>query len=338
MESGEKALNFMAQQGISLHPRRYAVWYEYYLGANEELVADLNHLLEDGYSLSSRVHEYLYDKYFCDKHGRDTTQKAMDETQAILRNFLEILMQIAQGSVEDQKALGQYSAELQGAQDLSQVQHLLELIADRSHRMAASSRDLQQRLEHESARTEKLRALLEQTKRDALIDALTGLYNRNALDRKIAEMTEALRADGSPFSLLMLDVDNFKRINDAYGHTIGDAVLRVAGKTIAQNTKGSDFAARYGGEEFAVTLPRTPLDRAVVVAENIRRSLEANRFKVVHNDKTLPAITISIGITLACKDDTPEALFERADKALYQAKSAGRNTVRTIEVFQSANA
>ncbi|HKO55001.1 MAG TPA: diguanylate cyclase [Thermoanaerobaculia bacterium] len=164
-------------------------------------------------------------------------------------------------------------------------------------------------------------------------DTLTGLYNRWYVIEKIdSEMNRSLR-HGSPMSLLMLDLDHFKRINDTYGHGIGDEVLKSVGQTLRESCRVYDVPGRYGGEEFCVVLPETRVGNTAVVAERIRTRLAATELRF--GDVALQ-ITTSIGI--AGVDSVPDegvlspaALIDRADRALYSAKSRGRNRVETWE-------
>ncbi len=166
-------------------------------------------------------------------------------------------------------------------------------------------------------------------------DALTGLYNRWFVMEKIdSELNRALR-HGSPMSLLMLDVDHFKRINDTWGHSAGDQVLQGIGKLLRECCRVYDVPGRYGGEEFCIVLPETKTDNTTTVAERIRRRLETTELQC--GDISI-AVTASIGIAgMDAPSDgdslSPAGLIERADRALYTAKNRGRNRV---EMWDSA--
>jgi diguanylate cyclase (GGDEF)-like protein len=160
-------------------------------------------------------------------------------------------------------------------------------------------------------------------------DTLTGLYNRWYVIEKIdSELNRALR-HGSPMSLLMLDIDHFKRINDTWGHPAGDEVLRSVGKLLRESCRIYDVPGRYGGEEFCIVLPETKPGNTTVVAERIRRRLESTELAC---GDSMVAVTASIGIAgMDTEGDhdvlSPAALIDRADRALYSAKSRGRNRI-----------
>ena len=160
-------------------------------------------------------------------------------------------------------------------------------------------------------------------------DSLTGLYNRCYVMEKIeCEMNRSLR-HGSPMAVLMMDIDHFKRVNDTWGHSVGDLVLKSVGQILRDSCRVYDVPGRYGGEEFCVVLPETPLDNSPAVAERIRTRVEMS---AVAFDGANINVTTSIGIAgidAATADAilTAPALIDRADRALYVAKHRGRNRV-----------
>jgi diguanylate cyclase (GGDEF)-like protein len=158
----------------------------------------------------------------------------------------------------------------------------------------------------------------------AFRDHLTGLYNRRSFDSRLRDEVERSRRYGRPFTLLLIDIDHFKRCNDQYGHPKGDEVLRGVSRLILSSIRRSDFAARYGGEEIAVVLPETPRDQGERAAEKIRRTVAE-----LSETYTGIAITVSVG-GICCEAESCEgaALVERVDAALYEAKRSGRN--RTV--------
>ena len=168
----------------------------------------------------------------------------------------------------------------------------------------------------------KLRHQFAVVSEESLRDPLTGLYNRLAYDRRIAlELTRA-QVTQEPLSLVVCDIDNFKRINDTCGHPGGDKVLKEASRIMLTALRGADFVGRYGGEEFVIILPGADSDSALFVSEKLRRTIKVAPFS--HRGQRVQ-VTASFGVTTLRHGDTPEALFERADQALYSAKQAGRD-------------
>lgn len=164
--------------------------------------------------------------------------------------------------------------------------------------------------------------LREMHRTDTLSDALTGVANRRAFDYELDRRLSEWNRYRVPLSLLLLDIDHFKRLNDTYGHTSGDVVLREVAQRIAADCRETDLVARYGGEEFAVVMPNTPSSEAMKVAERIRCTIEASR---VHIDDCGLRVTISLGLSQIMRGEDRTSLVQRADAALYMSKQEGRN-------------
>jgi diguanylate cyclase (GGDEF)-like protein len=167
--------------------------------------------------------------------------------------------------------------------------------------------------------------LRERIARDSMFDGLTGLYNRVAFLAHLGEAISYCRRHAAPLTLLMLDADHFKKVNDTHGHPVGDAVLRYISDTVRASLRGSDFAGRLGGEEFAIALPHTPLGGARVVAERIRTQCAASPVPI--GSLRIP-VTLSIGVAPLLPGMKSQAdIITAADEALYAAKRGGRNQV-----------
>ncbi len=161
----------------------------------------------------------------------------------------------------------------------------------------------------------------------AAFDELTGLYNRRAMIGALEAALKRMRVYRSPLSVLMMDLDHFKNVNDNYGHAAGDAVLREFARRLGVSVRQADIRCRYGGEEFCVLLPETGEEGAQVIAERIRKAVEQLLFPI-NRDKEIP-VTVSIGLATLMPEEElePAILLENADKALYKAKEEGRNRV-----------
>ncbi len=171
-----------------------------------------------------------------------------------------------------------------------------------------------------------LKARLEESVEMAITDGLTGLHNRRYMEGHLKTLVSQSIQSGRSLSLLVADIDYFKSVNDTYGHDVGDHVLREFARRFRRNTRGIDLACRLGGEEFVIIMPDTDLARAIQVGERLRATIAADPFSIASNKEL--RVTASVGIsTLENRDDTPETLFKRADRALYSAKREGRNRV-----------
>jgi len=179
-------------------------------------------------------------------------------------------------------------------------------------------------------RTEKSLLLVIKTlEQSMMIDALTGAYNRHYLRKELSTLLLAAQKNKTPMSLIMLDIDHFKKINDAYGHLAGDEVLKSTAKRLKSTLRSSDALIRYGGEEFLVLLPDTRLSNAEETAQRMREIV--SRSTLTHGNQPIE-ITASFGIVeLDSNKDDIDSLLHRADQALYAAKGAGRNCVVSNE-------
>ena len=212
--------------------------------------------------------------------------------------------------------------EFRGAleQEIGKLRHL---VANKQKRERALTETLQNRVK-------VLEEQLVVANEELVIDALTQVYNRGAFDTRLEEDIRHNTSYGGSFSLLLLDIDHFKNVNDSHGHLVGDRVLRAVAKTAKHVFRIDDFVARYGGEEFAVILYDTGLMYASRAAERFRQVVAAQEFQYQQAGKSQKLrLTVSVGAARFHTGDTPECMLDRADKALYLAKNSGRNQVKT---------
>ncbi len=198
------------------------------------------------------------------------------------------------------------------------------------HREAGQNTEALQKalkkMKHEVCTMQEKTRILEQ---QVLRDPLTGIHNRRAFDTRLEEEFHRFQRYGQVFSLLVIDLDRFKHVNDVYGHTTGDQCLREVTRRMGAALRKSDFLARYGGEEFVVILPGIGKEGAKSVAEKLRLCVEKTRF--LYQGERIP-LTISVGAAqIQPNEDSPLSLFERADAALYEAKKQGRNRIVLAE-------
>ena len=187
---------------------------------------------------------------------------------------------------------------------------------------AATIAALTEKLQQTEAEAETLRSELAAAHQQAVRDPLTGMANRLAYEERLQAELARFARNGTPFCLMVWDVDHFKQVNDTWGHEAGDRVLKILAETLAARLRGVDLVARYGGEEFVVILADTTLEHAMETAEELRGIIATLDFH--YRDQPVP-ITASCGLTQCGEGDDGESLFRRADAALYRAKQAGRN-------------
>jgi diguanylate cyclase len=320
------ALKYMGQYRIPLDPLNYTVWYEYVSGKNQGLKDAIESYIKNAGSLTSGVSLGLYKQYIEDEKNniietiRTEVRKVLDET---LKNIMETGSDIS----NYEKVLETYSALIIQGIDVDELHRIVEDIIGETKNIEESSGVLQNRLKKTINDVESFRNDLLKLREEAITDSLTGLLNRRAFDEIITREIDRAKEEGYNLCIIFADMDNFKRINDSFGHLVGDQVLRKAADVIRTYIKGRDIAARYGGEEFVILLPDTPKQGAVTVAEKIRMLFETTQWKRKGNGERIGSITLSLGVSCYMPGESSESFIERADNYLYVAKNSGRNRV-----------
>lgn len=327
-EIAKEVIVTTAERAIPLTPENYHVWFEYFSGENNELKDFINELITSRNCFSQEISENIYNE-FINGNKKAILQEAHKETHRIFKHIIKTTLSSSNLTSIYGANLEMYSNKLDIAEDFKQIQDVIVCIMNDTNDMAESSKNLNQQLKEATLQIQRLSKQLEETEREILKDALTQLNNRKAFDNKIQELFENYTKTKEPFSIIMLDVDFFKNFNDQYGHQIGDEVLYLFGTILKQILKGKDFPARYGGEEFIILLPNTTIDNTVVVAETIREEISKNRLKIKKTGQRIGNITVSAGVSVLNNNDSPITVIERADAALYLAKSSGRNNVKS---------
>lgn len=328
---GQSAFISMTANGVPPTPQNYTVWYTYHAGTLPELKIAIDGILASGAVVTAQINGELYGRFF-DATGQLVL---LQDTGGRLTHIVDQVRKHLSSAVGDASAFGRTLDDFQIAIGEREAQEVRGLIADlvvETQNVAERNRMLEQRLDRASGEVTELKQNLETVQREALTDALTGIPNRKSFEVRLREAVRDAAETNETLSLLIADIDHFKRFNDTYGHQIGDQVLRLVAKTLTDSVKGRDTPARYGGEEFAIILPQTRLDAARVVADQIRLGLM--RRKLVSRDKTgdYGTVTLSFGAAQYRPGEPLAALVERADAALYYAKREGRNRVATEEV------
>jgi len=332
-ESGPRSTEILrlVLPNISKHggryvPTAYAVWYEHLAGTNVRLTADLTDRLQKSASLDQKMVEELYSRHILARDSEGTTQ-----LQKSLENLARRLNQAAtdsSGSAEEySRALETGQAELQALDGTGELQAVLQKLLNSTRDARKSVDALRSELDTSEAELRAVRERVGHLETEVIKDPLTGLLNRRGFDRAL----EQLQSSGPGLanaSLLMLDLDHFKRVNDKYGHQFGDQVLIATAKVLNAVIKGRDLAARFGGEEFVVLLPETPESGAIALAEQFRQSFNKARIRRAGSDEVVDQLTVSIGVASPRPNESMEQTIGRADAALYRAKNEGRNCVR----------
>lgn len=312
----------MRSMGVSPIPRNYELFYEAYIGSNPVLTRELaalgsNATQEELDAISTRHFARHSGRIFDDAHARIITEldgvlRTLKQEQASLESYNRLLGETCQRIMSKNNNSTDL---LRGAIDI-----LTEATGDT---MAHGERTVEN-VNQRSQEMDQVRKELDEYKRIANTDALTRLSNRRAFDERLAsvfdnQMTRPVTA------LVLADIDHFKKINDNYGHPVGDKILATVASVIRANVRREAFVARTGGEEFALILEGYTAKEAIATCERIRQALEATPFKNSRTQMNYGPITMSLGVCMASDAADPGELYGNADIALYSAKNAGRN-------------
>ncbi len=323
----KNAISFIGTHRLSPNPVNYTVCYEYLLGNQLTLKEAIDKSIAENILLTDQLMEKWFETLLSGYDESNLRQSQADLIDVISK--LAVSTSLAQENVNqfDQVLLHSEKALVDSNTSLESI--VAHLIAS-TKSMHSSMDQMRQQIQESRQEISSLQDRLERATEEALTDPLTGLTNRKGLSKAVEKAVLSADELNSYPCLLMMDIDHFKKINDTFGHLLGDRVIKVVAETLKNQIKGKDTAARYGGEEYCVLLPETELADAVKVAENIRLAIEKTRIKRSSDNFEICRMTISIGVARYQPLESITALFERADNALYQSKNEGRNRVSFI--------
>ncbi|WP_431322410.1 GGDEF domain-containing protein [Rhizobium sp. YTU87027] len=312
----------MRSMGVAPIPRNYELFYEAYIGSNPALTRDLAALgsqatQEELDRLGAQYFAHSPARVFDDAHGRIAAE---------LETLLRVLRQ-EQTSLESyNKLLGETYKRISSKNHTSVelIENALTLLTEATGDTMAHGERTVENVVQRSQEMDQVRKELDEYKRIANTDSLTRLSNRRAFDDRLAAVfnNPAMR----PVTALVLaDIDNFKKINDTYGHPVGDKILATVASVIRANVRRDVFVARTGGEEFALIVEGNTAEEVMGTAERIRRTLETTPFTNSRTRINYGPVTVSVGVCMASYADDAGELYHKADVALYGAKNSGRN-------------
>jgi diguanylate cyclase len=316
----------LSRLDLPVNPINYALWYEYYLGRHDDLNAELEAVTSGTKPYSAKIAERLFANFVV-MPGVDKFQNIGRDITRMLAELIRLVGELGVGAKDFRIVLEHCSGNLDEVDSLEQFRELVRQMVEETRSMLETNRRFQDQLAGTSSDIDMLRQELAEIRQQVSQDPLTGVANRRAFDETLAKTIEMAAMEERSICLMMLDIDRFKEINDRHGHLIGDKVIKYVATTLKRLVRGGDFVARYGGEEFGIILDDTPEKGAIIVAENVRATIEQAMLKRTDTGDPIGTVTVSIGISRYGKGDTGESLLDRADRALYHAKQEGRNRV-----------
>lgn len=326
-EYAKAAFDRIKKEALSPTPDTFEVWYVYYSGQSPEISRAIEILIANKQKITDERCKELYQRFLSRARDEETVRRAGDQINTTIKDVTGVVRDVKSATSEYSVKLGGVSGKIDGIQDAGQLKDILHTVMSDTEGMIAQNQRLEEQLDKSSHVMEELQRDLENVRREALTDGLTGLANRKSFDSEIKRVADEAQTKGSIFSLLMVDIDHFKSFNDNFGHQIGDQVLRLVARTLIDGVKGRDIATRYGGEEFAIILPDTPLNAGVLVGDALRKAVATKDVINRNTGEKLSRITMSVGVAEYQMGEDLQELIERADAALYTAKHNGRNQV-----------
>jgi diguanylate cyclase len=319
------AVGHMGRQEAALDPASYTLWYEHVAGLNPPLSQILEQRLKTQHSLTDADVAHLYATHIASREAQ-AVARIHERLKVLMTETSEVISQSGTHATQFGKSLEDQTERLRRPGAADAIHSVLSELMVETHKMSQVSLTMARQLDTRAKEVRTLTERLERAEAAASNDPLTGLLNRRGLEQAYTDIVpQTVGQEGT--SLLLLDVDRFKEINDAYGHAVGDQVLRGVAEVLRARIKGADIAARMGGDEFAVLLPETALKGALALAEKIRATLQNARLRKIGSDESIGQVSISVGVAHSTEAISLDALTQQADGALYSAKREGRNRV-----------
>uniref|UniRef100_UPI003561BB9B diguanylate cyclase n=1 Tax=Desulfosarcina sp. TaxID=2027861 RepID=UPI003561BB9B len=285
-------LELIGKHGLPTDPLNYCIWYEYVSGHNEELKAAIDNHLEKGETFSTEINQQFFSQYIATDQERLTTlvRKELNKVFAEIIGTMNTADQFYSQSANNMQAINEAIVP-NLPQD--QLKTIVKQIKNEITSLEGSSSSFREQLQQANSEIEQLKNKMALYRTESLKDPLTQIGNRRGFDKALSENIAHAQADGTSLCLIIADIDFFKKVNDTYGHLVGDNVIRMVAATLKDSIKGKDLAARIGGEEFAILLPDTPVDGAMKLANDIRLAFERLDLKKKSTGESLGKITLS---------------------------------------------
>ncbi|WP_417481434.1 GGDEF domain-containing protein [Maricaulis sp.] len=319
----------MEQFDVPPTPENYAVWISFASDTNPELCESVRAHIEAGDTFTPEISSDLFDQYFQWRAIQDAILESGGMMSRELGNVQESLRAAEADTLAYGETLAGATSQLGEAVSDPGIKKLVESLVSATAKMQRRSHDLENKLQATSKEVTQLRDNLERVREEAMTDALTGIANRKRFDESLRKARREADTTGTPLSLVLCDIDFFKRFNDTWGHQTGDQIIRFVAGCLTRHAPESHVVARYGGEEFGIVMPGATPEEALAIAEKIRRTVESKKLLRKSTNEDLGNITISMGIATFQGSESIEALIERADTHLYRSKTEGRNRTTT---------
>ena len=320
------ALALMGECNVVSTPDNFELFYAYASSENPTVTQTMAAIINAKKPFTAELLADLRLRCLSGARAAFAMESLGGNMRAVIDDVMGKLEVSARDTADYKDTLSAATGELGGERSPADIRKLVDGLIAATRAMEERTKSLEGELQASSAQVSDLRDKLDNVRKESLTDALTNIANHKAFDVAVKQVLDAV-AHGEEVTLLLCDIDHFKKFNDTWGHQTGDQVLRLVAHCLSENVKGRDTAARYGGEEFAVLLRGTSLEAATRVAEQIRETVETKKLIKKSTGEILGTITISIGVAQFAALEGVETVVRRADACLYGAKHSGRNMV-----------
>lgn len=332
-DTAARAIAWMARYAVPQTADNFGVWFQYVLGTDAALNRTIDVIITNKKVFDKRTNWGLV-RTLKASQGRDAPISSIvtDRLNEVLGKATAYLTKAAADNRAHVARLGNVAAQVESGYDPVAI---IGDLTNELSRAALRATSLETQFSSTSKELERLRTSLKMAQHCAKTDALTGLANRRGLDDFLrAAQIKAMELD-EPLSVMLIDIDHFKKFNDSFGHHLGDQVLRLIAGVMKNGLRQLDLAARYGGEELVAVLPGTDLIACKETAERIRLTIAERQIVRRTTGEPLAKVTVSIGVAQFVLGETVTELFKRCDRALYLAKENGRNrTITEIDLSE----
>jgi diguanylate cyclase len=324
-----ETLDLMRLHGVPPTSANYEVWLAYRLARNQSLRDAIDSRIASGTPFTFEDNAQLHEQFFTGLGASAQIVLAGEKIARDLSHVVSFLKDAEERSGDYGRTLESAASNLNRGLNPEQIRQIVSSLAAATLDMANHNQTLNEQLQRSGREIETLRSSLESVRMESLTDSLTGLANRRMFDETLRMRIEEAKAQRSELSLMLCDIDHFKRFNDTWGHHTGDQILRFLASALQAHARPDFLVARYGGEEFAMIMPRLSARIAQQTAEALREAIQAKRLRRRSTNEDLGQVTVSVGVARLQSGDTPAGLVERADACLYASKRNGRNQVTT---------
>ncbi|KJE36546.1 diguanylate cyclase [Thalassospira sp. HJ] len=323
-DHAEATLKALRERGLRPTPELYHVWFVYFAEENPEILRVIDAVQAGGDELAEDMLLQLYYRYIFDRQAADFLQRGIEDFSELVESSDECLTTARKGFEEYSALLGR---SLETLKNHKEVNPVLGEIIQKTDQMQQAVEGLHQRLDRYLGKVARLQRELEEARERSYTDGLTLVSNRMYFEEQLGLLVSEYDSAKQPesFCVMIVDLDQFKAVNDRFGHRIGDEILVLIASMLKANVKGRDIVARYGGDEFAILLPQTPVADAMLLANDMSKRIAAREIKAKQSGISFGQMTISIGVAEYVAKEGGAKLIDRADSALYRAKKEGRN-------------